>query len=102
MAAAVKVKPVNVPNKMLGQKKFENTGFAKTAPTRTAKLIITQFIGLINLTKPLSSFVLLNLLLLDSLKCNAYINKFNLDAVCKSFPDYAAVAVAGSIFSEGM
>jgi hypothetical protein len=61
MAAAVKVKPVNAPNKMFSQEKFEKLGFAKTAPTRTAKLIITQFIGLINLTKPLTSCAPLNL-----------------------------------------
>jgi hypothetical protein len=39
---------------MFNQLKLENWGFARTAPTNTAKPIIAQLIGRISRTKPLT------------------------------------------------
>jgi len=43
---------------MFSQEKFEKLGVAKTAPTKTARLIMTQFIGLISFMKPVNWFIL--------------------------------------------
>jgi hypothetical protein len=52
MDAAVSMKPVRKPYRMPSQLKLENWGYARTAPTKTAKPIIAQLIGRISLTKP--------------------------------------------------
>jgi hypothetical protein len=48
---------------MLNQLKLENWGYARTAPTNTAKPIIAQLIGRINRTKPLTFPILVKPLL---------------------------------------
>jgi hypothetical protein len=60
MAAAQNVKPVKKPNKTPSQLKPPSWGLARMAPTRTAKPIITQLTGRINLMKLPSLFMPLN------------------------------------------
>jgi hypothetical protein len=57
MAAAQNVKPVRKPERIKSQLKLASWGLARTAPTRTAKPIITQLTGRIKRTKPPSLFM---------------------------------------------
>ena len=64
---SAKVKPVKKPNSMLSQLRPANWVLARTAPTSTAKPIIMQLTGRINLMKPPSLFMLSNHLTVKSL-----------------------------------
>ena len=57
MAAAQNVKPVKKPNKILSQLRPANWELARTAPTSTAKPIMTQLTGRISRMKPPSLLI---------------------------------------------